>query len=150
MDRRRFLLASLAGALAAPLSTEAQESRKIPRVGILAATSPALAGHQVDAFREGLRELGHIEGQNIVIEERWAEGKPERFGHLIADLQRSKVDVIVVASAGGARAARNAATATPVVFVAVTDPIGSGIVGSLARPGGNLTGTSLARIMRER
>jgi ABC-type uncharacterized transport system substrate-binding protein len=143
VQRRRFLLTSLAGAFAVPLAARSQESRKIPRVGIVAAASPALARHQVDAFREGLRELGYIEGQSIMIEERWAEGEPERFGDLIADLQRSKVDVIVVASAGGARAARNAATATPVVFVAVTDPIGSGVVGSLARPGGNLTGTSL-------
>jgi len=97
----------------------------------------------VDALRGGLLELGYIEGQSIMIEERWAEGKLERFGDLIADLQRSKVDVIVVASAPGARAAKKAATTTPVVFVAVTDPIGSGVVSSLARPGGNLTGTSL-------
>ena len=97
----------------------------------------------MDAFREGLRELGYIEGQNLVIEERWAEGKLERFGTLIADLLRSNVDVIVVSSASGARAAKNAATTTPVVFVAVTDPIGTGVVSSLARPGGNLTGASL-------
>ncbi len=129
--------------VAAPFAASAQERRGIPRVGIVAATSPALARHQVDAFREGLRELGYIEGQSIMIEERWAEGKLERFGDLIADLQRSKVNVIVVASAAGARAAKKAATSTPVVFVAVTDPIGSGVVSSLAHPGGNLTGTSL-------
>ena len=129
--------------LAAPLAAEAQGTRKIPRVGIVAAGSPTAARHQVDAFRGGLRELGYIDGQSIVIEERWAEGQLERFGDLIADLVRSNVDVIVVASAPGARAAKNAATTTPVVFVAVTDPIGSGVVSSLARPSGNITGTSL-------
>jgi putative ABC transport system substrate-binding protein len=129
--------------LATPLAAEAQGTRKIPRVGIVAATSPAAGRHSVDAFRGGLRELGYIEGQSIIIEERWAEGKLERFGDLIAGLLRANVDVIVVASSAGARAAKNAATTTPVVFVAVTDAVGSGVVSSLARPGGNLTGTSL-------
>jgi len=76
--------------LAAPLAAEAQETRKIPRIGIVAASSPATARHQVDAFRGGLRELGYIEGQSIVIEERWAEGKLERFGDLVAGLLRWK------------------------------------------------------------
>jgi putative tryptophan/tyrosine transport system substrate-binding protein len=143
MDRRAFLGSLASGLLAAPRVAEAQERRAIPRVGIVAAGSPTSARQQVDAFRGGLRELGYIEGQSIVIEERWAEGNLERFGDLIAGLQRSKVDVIVVASAPGARAAKKAATTTPVVFVAVTDPIGSGVVRSLARPDGNLTGTSL-------
>jgi putative ABC transport system substrate-binding protein len=129
--------------LATPLAAEAQGTRKIPRVGIVAATSPPAGRHSVDAFRGGLRELGYIEGQSIIIEERWAEGKLERFGDLIAGLLRANVDVIVVASSAGARAAKNAATTTPVVFVAVTDAVGSGVVSSLARPGGNLTGTSL-------
>lgn len=129
--------------LAAPLAAQAQGARKVPRIGIVASGSPVTARHQVDAFRDGLRELGYIDRQNILIEERWAEGKPERFAGLIADLQRSNVDVIVVASAPGARAARSAATTTPVVFAAVTDPVGSGVVSSLARPGGNMTGTSL-------
>ena len=129
--------------LAAPLTTLAQKTGRVPRIGIVAAGSPVAARHQVDAFREGLRDLGYIDRQDLVIEERWAEGKLERFGALIADLLRSNVDVIVVASAPGARAAKKAATTTPVVFVAVTDPIGTGVVSSLARPGGNLTGTSL-------
>jgi len=149
MDRRAFVAVvggSIATALATlvpPLTAHALETRTIPRVGIIAATSGTLARHQVDAFRDGLRELGYIDRQNIVIEERWAEGKPERFAPLIAELQRSNVDVIVVASAIGARAAKQAATTAPIVFVAVTDPIGSGVVASLAHPGGNLTGTSL-------
>jgi putative ABC transport system substrate-binding protein len=142
VDRRRFLLTSLAGALVAPRRARAQATRPIPRVGIVAATSPAAARHQVDAFHEGLRKLGYVDRQSIVVEERWAHGKLERFTELIADLQRANVDVIVVASAAGARAAKDVAT-TPVVFVAVTDPIGSGVVQSLAHPGGNLTGTSL-------
>jgi len=129
--------------LATPLAAEAPGTRKIPRVGIVAATSPAAGRHSMDAFRDGLRDLGYIEGQSIIIEERWAEGKLERFADLIAGLLRSNVDVIVVASSAGARAAKNAATTTPVVFVAVTDAVGSGVVRSLARPGGNLTGTSL-------
>jgi putative ABC transport system substrate-binding protein len=129
--------------LLAALAAEAQGTRPVPRVGIVAATSPALARHQVDAFRDELRALGYVDRQSILIEERWAEGKPERFGELIADLLRSRVDVIVIASATGARAAKQAVTTVPVVFVAVTDPIGSGVVENLARPGGNLTGTSL-------
>jgi putative tryptophan/tyrosine transport system substrate-binding protein len=142
VERRAFVAGTLA-LLAAPLAAEAQGTGKIPRVGIVVATSPAVGRPNVDAFRRGLRELGYIEGQSIIIEERWAEGRLERFGALIADLLRSNVDVVTVASAAGARAAKNAATTTPVVFVAVTDPIGSGVVSSLARPGGNLTGASL-------
>ena len=129
--------------LAAPRTVAAQATRPVPRVGIVVASSPAAARHQIDAFRAGLRELGYVDRQSIMIEERWAHGKLERFTELISDLQRANVDVIVVGSAAGARAAKDVATATPVVFVAVTDPIGSGVVQSLAHPGGNLTGTSL-------
>jgi putative ABC transport system substrate-binding protein len=143
MDRRRFLLASLAGALVAPIGAEAQDTRKVPRVGIVGATSPAVGRTSMDAFRLGLRELGYIEGQSILVEERWAEGRLEGFGDLIEELLRSNVDVLVVASSGGARAAKKTVTTTPVVFVAVSDPVGNEIVSSLARPGGNLTGTSL-------
>jgi len=135
-------LAVLLAISLAPLAGHAQ-TRKIPRVGIVGASSPTAGRQTLDAFRAGLRELGYIEGQSLVIEERWAEGRPERFGELIADLLRSKVDVIVVGSAPGAKAAKDTPTTTPVVFVAVTDPIGNGVVNSLARPGGNLTGTSL-------
>jgi putative ABC transport system substrate-binding protein len=129
--------------LATPFGAVSQGTRKIPRVGIAVATSPAAGRHNVDAFRRGLRELGYIEGQNIIIEERWADGKPERFGNIIDDLLRSNAHLLVVSSVVGARAAKNATTTTPVVFVAVTDPAGTGVVSSLARPGGNLTGTSL-------
>jgi ABC-type uncharacterized transport system substrate-binding protein len=129
--------------LATPFGAVSQGTRKISRVGIAVATSPAAGRPNVDAFRRGLRELGYVEGQNIIIEERWADGKPERFGNLINDLLRSNADLLVVSSVVGARAAKNATTTTPVVFVAVTDPAGTGVVSSLARPGGNLTGTSL-------
>ena len=139
----RALLGAALLVVGAPSTAGAQKAPHVPRVGIVAAASPAVARHQVDAFRAGLRALGYVEGQGIVVEERWAEGRPERFAALIADLDRSAVDVIVVASAAGARAAKDAAPKAPVVFVAVTDPIGSGIVSGLARPGGNLTGTSL-------
>jgi len=142
MTRRTVVTGSFA-LLVAPLFARAQGTQRIPRVGIVGPTSAVMARHQMDALREGLRALGYIEGQNIAIEERWADGKLERLGDLIADLQRSKVDVIVVGAATGARAAKQAATMTPVVFVAVTDPIGSGIVKSLARPGGNMTGQSI-------
>jgi putative ABC transport system substrate-binding protein len=117
--RRRRILVGLLLTLVAPLAAEAQGTRKVARVGIVAATSATATRPQVDAFRGALRELGYIEGQNIIIEERRAEGRLERFGELL----RSNVDVIVVGSATGARAAKNAGTTTPVVFVAVTDPI---------------------------
>jgi ABC-type uncharacterized transport system substrate-binding protein len=141
--RTTLALALAAAWLAGFVPADSQETRPVPRVGIIGASSRAAARHQLEAFREGLRELGHVDRQNVVIEERWADGKVERFAPLIAELQRSKVDVIVVGSAAGARVAKEASITTPVVFVAVTDPIGSGIIQSLARPGGNLTGTSL-------
>jgi ABC-type uncharacterized transport system substrate-binding protein len=144
MRRQSFVLVLAFGVLAAPLIANAQGTRKVPRVGIVFATSPSVGQPNVNAFRAGLQDLGYIEGQTIVVEERWAEGKPERFGGLIADLVRSNVDVVVVGSAAGALAAKNAATTTPVVFVAVTDAIDIGVVSSLARPGGNITGVSMA------
>jgi putative ABC transport system substrate-binding protein len=139
----RIITAVVLLLLATPLGAGAQRTKKIPQVGIVVATSPAAGRQNVDAFRRGLQELGYVEGQNITIEERWADGKPERFGNLIKDLLRSDVDLLIVSSVVGARAAKNATTTTPVVFVAVTDPAGTGVVSSLARPGGNLTGTSL-------
>ena len=139
---RRIGLVVVLGLILASLAAHAQ-TRQIPRIGIVGASTPTAGQQALDALREGLRELGYIEGQSLVIEERWAEGRPERYGQLIADLLRSKVDVIVVGSAPMAKAAKDTPTTTPVVFVAVTDPVGNGVVSSLARPGGNLTGTSL-------
>ena len=123
---------------------QAQQAKKIPCVGFIGASSSSVSGHFLEAFRQGLRDLGYVEGKNIAIETRWAEGSGERFPHLIAELIQLKVDVMVVSGAAGALAAKNAGITTPVVFAAVTDPLGYGIIGSLARPGGNITGVALA------
>jgi putative ABC transport system substrate-binding protein len=122
----------------------AQQAKGAPRVGFIGATSSSAASHYLEAFRLGLRELGYIEGKNIAIEVRWAEGSAERFPHLIAELIGLKVDVLVVSAAAGALAAKKSGITTPVVFAAVTDPIGFGIIDSLAQPGGNITGVALA------
>jgi len=123
---------------------QAQQPKKIPRVGFIGASSSSAASHYLEAFRLGLRELGYIEGKNITIEVRWAEGSAERFPHLIAEMIGLKVDVLVVSAAAGALAAKKSGITTPVVFAAVTDPIGFGIIDSLAQPGGNITGVALA------
>jgi putative ABC transport system substrate-binding protein len=140
MDRRRFVLTSLAGALAAPLAAGAQAG-KVARIGLL---SPAPASAAVrspyDAFREGLRKLGYIEGKNIVLEVRFADGYA-RLAELAADLVRLQVDVIV--TDGGnttARAALNATRKIPIVMGTANDPVANGLVASLTRPGGNVTG----------
>jgi len=123
---------------------QAQQPKKIPRVGFIGASSSSAGSHYLEAFRRGLRELGYIEGKNITIEVRWAEGSAERFPHLIAEMIGLKVDVLVVSAAAGALAAKKSGITTPVVFAAVTDPIGFGIIDSLAQPGGNITGVALA------
>jgi putative tryptophan/tyrosine transport system substrate-binding protein len=140
MDRRRFLLTSLAGALAAPLGAEAQSAGRVHRIGFLGNTTPALEANLVGPFREGLRELGYVEGQNIAIEYRWAEGQYERFPVLIAELLDQKVEVIVTAGTPATQAVKKATTSVPLVMVAVGDPVATGIVASLGRPGGNITG----------
>jgi putative ABC transport system substrate-binding protein len=140
MRRREFI--RLVGGIAAawPLGVHAES--KIPRVGFMGNSTAALEANLVDAFREGLRELGYEEGRNIVIEYRWADGKYERFSALIAELIAAKVDVIVTAGTPAALAVKKATTTVPVVMVAVGDPVGTGLVPSLARPDGNLTGLS--------
>ena len=122
---------------------EAQQPGKIPRIGFLVPGSSVNYSVRIEAFRQGLRDLGYVEGENITIEGRWAGGSAERLSQLIAELVQLKVDVIVVGSAAGALAAKNAGISPPVVFAAVTDPLGYGLIGSLARPGGNLTGTAM-------
>jgi putative ABC transport system substrate-binding protein len=128
--------------LAAPLAAEAQQAGKVYRVGFLGNSSAALEANLVGPFREGLRELGYVEGRNIVIEYRWAEGKYERFPALIAELAALNVDVIVTAGTPAALAVKRTTPSIPLVMVAVGDPIGVGLVASLARPGGNVTGLS--------
>jgi putative ABC transport system substrate-binding protein len=140
MDRRVFLT-TVAGLLAVPLAAEAQQSGRAPRIGFLA-ISPGLGQHLVAAFREGLRDRGWVEGQNVIIEYRWAGGGEEKYPTLLAELVGLKVDVIVTVSTTGALAAKRATAEIPIVFQMVSDPVASGLVASLARPGGNATGWS--------
>jgi putative ABC transport system substrate-binding protein len=142
MDRRRFLLTSLAGALAVPLGADAQQAGKVYRIGFLW-DSPAAFPDAIDAFRQGLRDLGYVEGQNTVIEYRWAEGKPERMRELAEELVRLKVDVIMAPTSVYTGAAKRATSTIPIVFLSHADPLSSGHVKSLARPGGNTTGLTI-------
>jgi putative ABC transport system substrate-binding protein len=135
----------LAGAAAWPLTLRAQQAANIRRIGFLGNSTAALEANLVAPFREGLRELGYEEGRNIVVEYRWAEGKYERFPRLIAELAALNVEVIVTAGTPAAQAVQRAATSIPLVVAAFGDPVGVGLVASLARPGGNITGfTALA------
>jgi putative tryptophan/tyrosine transport system substrate-binding protein len=143
MDRRRFLLISLAGALAGPLAVEAQQTGKVYRLGFLSNGWATAIPQVVAAFRQGLRELAWVEGQNIVIEYRWAEGRSDRLPDLTAELVRLRVDVLVASGAAATRAAKEATTTIPIVSVAVQDPVALGSVQSLGRPGGNITGPTL-------
>src|SRR4029077_810455 len=123
--------------------TQAQQTPKIPRIGYLAPNLSNEVRATHEAFRLGLRELGYVDGKNIIIEYRWAEGKADRLPLLAAELVRLKVDAIFASAAvQPALAAKNATTTIPIVFVAVDDPVGLGLVASLARPGGNITGLS--------
>jgi putative ABC transport system substrate-binding protein len=121
---------------------EAQQPKRIPQIGILIAASASSYSARLEAFRQRLRELGYVEGKNIVIEYRYAEGKLERLPDLAAELVRLKVDVIVV-TPQAVLAAKKASPTIPIVFGAAADPVGSGFVSSLARPGGNITGLSV-------
>jgi ABC-type uncharacterized transport system substrate-binding protein len=123
-------------------SAEAQQRTKIPRIGYLGGTSPSVNEARIEAFRQGLRELGYVEGKNIVIERRHHEGKLDRLPPLAAELVRLKVDIIITVGPPAARAAKEATVTIPIVMMQVGDPVGSGFVASLARPGGNITGLS--------
>jgi putative ABC transport system substrate-binding protein len=132
----------------APLVSFAQQLAKVPRIGFLGNSTAALEANLVGPFRDGLRDLGYVEGRNIVIEYRWADGKYERFPALIAELIALKVDVIVTAGTPASLAVKKATTSVPLVMVAVGDPVATGLVASLGRPGGNITGlTSIAAEM---
>ncbi len=139
----RLIVAVALTVFAAQPAAGAQPPPKVVRIGFIGASSP-VTGNTLERLRQGLRELGYVEGDNIVIEARWADGKAERFPDLIADVLRSKVDVLVVGSNAGALAAKKASITTPIVFAGTANPVGLGIVESLARPGGNITGVSLA------
>ena len=142
MNRRRFLRTLSASLLAAPLAADAQQAGKVPRIGFLSLTSPSDRPPLLDAFRQRLRELGWVEGQNIVIDYRYAEDRVDRLPDLAAELVRLKVDLIVSWGTQGVTAAKNATETIPIVMIAVRDPVGTGLIASLARPGGNVTGVS--------
>ena len=139
MDRRTFLC-GLTGAVT--LSAQASAEPPARRIGLLMTTTPVAASHIAAAFAEGLRDLGYVEGKDVVFEYLWAEGKPERLAEMAAQLVRHKVDVIVASSQAPALAAKRATQTIPIVMVNVTDPVEVGLVASLARPGGNVTGLS--------
>ena len=142
MDRRTFLGTLAAGLLAGPISAEAQQTVKVYRLGYLSYESrPSLYS---EAFRQGLRDLGWVEGRNINIEYRWAAEKPERLQNLANELARLKVDIILAETTPGVLAAKKATTLIPIVFPMASEPVASGLVASLARPGGNVTGFSLS------
>jgi len=132
-----------AGALLAlAVTVEAQQPKKVPRIGFLSAASSSAISARVEAFRQGLRELGYADGKNILIEWRFAEGKSDRLPSLAAELVRLKVDVIVAEAPTSTRSAKQATVTIPIVMMFDDDPVGSGFVASLARPGGNITGLS--------
>src|SRR5712691_7798357 len=139
--RRDFIGMITGGLLAAPLAGEAQQAAKVARIGYLASNLTA-SPHVREAFRQGLRDLGYVEGRNLVIEYRDAEGKVERLPTLAAELVALKVDVILVPGTLPALAAKQATKTIPLVFAAVGDAVTDGLVASLARPGGNITGLS--------
>jgi putative ABC transport system substrate-binding protein len=142
MERRAFIGGVAAAAALGPRAAYAQTPAKAHRVGLLMTTTPAAAAHIVVAFADGLRELGHVEGKNVRFEYRWAAGDRERFAELAADLVRQHVDVLVASSQAAALAAQRATKTIPIVMVNATDPVEAGLVASLIRPGGNVTGLS--------
>jgi putative ABC transport system substrate-binding protein len=140
--KRREFITLLGGAAAWPLAARAQQATKLPTIGYLGSATLATESQRMAAFVQRLRELGWVEGRTVVIDYRWAEGRTERYAEIAAEFVRLKVDVIV--TVGGAVAAAKQATATiPIVFAGAGDPVGSGMVASLAQPGGNVTGLSV-------
>src|SRR5688572_1630459 len=140
MMRKQILGFVLSAMLFAPSgSAQAQQPAGIPRIGILIPSSVSFLSARVEAFRQRLREHGYVEGKNIFIEYRYADGKPERLPDLAAELVRLKVDVIVTVSPTATLAAKKASGTTPIVFASANDPVETGLVSSLARPGGNIT-----------
>ena len=141
MTTRRVFLGTLAGSLlTAPLAAGAQQAGKVPRIGFLGLNNRSDGSALLDAFLQGLRELGWVEGKNIVIEQRWADGRSDRLPGLAAELVRLKVDVIFAVSTSAAVAAKSATSTSPIVSATMADPVGLGLIASLARPGGNVTG----------
>jgi putative ABC transport system substrate-binding protein len=142
MDRRRFLATVAGGLLTAPLAAEAQQAGKTPHIGILWTGAPAGASHLLEAFRKGLRALGYVEDQTIVLEQRYGMGMADRLSGLAAELVDAGVVVLVTAGPYGSLAAKQTTKTVPVVFVGANSPVELGLVASIARPGGNVTGVA--------
>ena len=140
--RRRAFISLLGGAVAWPLAARAQQQAKLPTIGLWGPSTLSAASQRVARFVQRLRELGWIEGRTVAIEYRWAEGRNERAAEIAAEFVRLKVDVIVAQGTPSVIAAKQATSVIPIVFAAVGDPVGSGLVANLSRPGGNVTGLS--------
>src|SRR6476620_2852195 len=142
MQRREFITL-LSGIVAAwPLAARAQQPAKIPRIGFLGNSTATMEANLIGPLRDGLRELGYEEGRNVIIEFRWADGKYDQFPALVAELLAAKVDVIITAGTPATLAIKKVTSTVPLVFIAVGDPVGTGVVPNLGRPGGNITGLS--------
>jgi len=142
MKRRAFITLLGGAAVGWPLAARAQQPGKPPTIGFMGSTTPTVAAQWVASFVQRLRELGWLEGRDVVIEYRWAEGRSERFAEIAAEFVRLKVDVILTHNTPTVLAAKQATSVIPIVFATAGDPIGSGLVATLARPGGNVTGVS--------
>jgi putative ABC transport system substrate-binding protein len=143
MRRRDFITLLGGAAVAWPLTARAQQAGKLPTIGFLGSSTPSAMSRWIAAFVQRLREFGWIEGRTIAIEYRWAEGRTERYAEIAAEFVRLKVDVIVTYGTPPSGVAKQATAVIPIVFAAAADPVGNGLVASLARPGGNVTGLSL-------
>ena len=143
MKRREFITLLGGAAAAWPLAARAQQPAKLPTIGFLGASTPSAMRQWTAAFVQRLRELGWIEGRTVAIEYRWAEGRSERYAEIAAEFVRLKVDVIVTYGSRSRLAAKQATSVIPIVFTMAADPVGAGLVASLARPGGNVTGLSI-------
>src|SRR5262247_1742077 len=143
IERRKFLATLGGAAIAWPLAARAQQPGKLPTIGFLVSGTPSSHGPWVAGFVQRLRELGWIEGRTIAIEYRWAEGRSDRAAEIAAEFVRRNVDVIVTSATAVIVAAMEATSVIPIVFAAAGDPVGTGLVASLARPGGNVTGLSI-------
>jgi putative ABC transport system substrate-binding protein len=142
MRRREFIVGGAAASMALPLAARAEPSAKLPTIGFLGTTSPTAMSQWIAAFVQRLRELGWTEGHTIAIEYRWADGRPERYPEIAAEFVDLKVDIIVT-TVPAVAALKQATSVIPIVFALGTDPVGGGLVASLARPGGNVTGLSM-------
>jgi ABC-type uncharacterized transport system substrate-binding protein len=147
MIRRREFITLLGGTAAAwPLAARAQQAAKLPTIGYLGANTPSTESQRVAAFVRQLREVGWVEGRNLAIEYRWAEGRPERAAEIAAEFVRLNVEVIVTYGTPAVLAVKQATSVIPIVFAVAGEPVGMGLVASLARPGGNITGLSLQKL----